>query len=244
MSYPSSLTMRLCRHIFAAAAVFLATPSVAEPAGPVMAVANDSKPQEPDTDIFALMTGRCSTLKIAGRAFACKTIGFFHNEEGRTNFTVAVDDPADNSHVISLSGENGRRNEDNLYDLPIDRMLLSTKERPKADGLPVPSAEAATGTCHQVGNFALLQVSSVSCSATDRNGKNYELQFESDGSPMIMRRVRQYSLAAKKPRARQSEQIECRYRAAVARVPPRDRTDYILQCLAQLGEKSPTPAQP
>ena len=96
----------------------------------------------------------------------------------------------------------------------------------------------------QVGNFALLQVSSVSCSATDRNGRKYELQFESDGSPMIMRRVRQYSLAAKKPRAKQSEQIECRYRAAVARVPPRDRTDYILQCLAQLGEKSPTPAQP
>ena len=79
---------------------------------------------------------------------------------------------------------------------------------------------------------------------TDRNGKTYELQFESDGSPMIMRRVRQYSLAAKKPRARQSEQIECRYRAAVARVLPRDQTDYILQCLAQLGEKSPASAHP
>ena len=107
----------------------------------------------------------------------------------------------------------------------------------------VPSAEAATGTCHQVGNFALLQVSSIACSATDQSGRKYELRFESDGSPMIMRRVRQYSLAAKKPRARQSEQIECRYRAAVARIPPRDQTDYILQCLAQLGEKSPTATQ-
>jgi hypothetical protein len=244
MSCRSSLTMRLCRLAFTATVFFLATPVVAEPAGTVTAVANNSKPQEPETDIFALMTGRCSTLKIAGRAFACKTVGFFHNEEGRTNFTVAVDDPADNSHVISFSGENGRRNEDNLFDLPIDRMLLSSKDRPKADGLPVPSAQAATGTCRQVGNFALLRVSSISCSATDQNGKNYELQFESDGSPMIMRRVRQYSLAAKKPRARQSEQIECRYRAAIARVPPRDQTDYILQCLAQLGEKSPTPTQP
>ena len=122
-------------------------------------------------------------------------------------------------------------------------MLLSSKDRPKADGLPVPSAEVATGLCRQVGNFALLQVSSVACSATDRNGRKYELRFESDGSPIILRRVRQYSLAAKKPRARQSEQIECRYRAVIARVPPRDRTDYILQCLAQLGEKTPAAAQ-
>ena len=142
MSYPSSLTMRLCRHVFAATLVFLATPLVAEPARPATGVANDAKPQEPDTDIFALMSGKCSTLKIAGRDFACKTVGFFHSEEGRTNFTIAVDDPADSSHVISFSGENGRRDEDNLYELPIDRMLLSSKDRPKADGLPVPAAEA------------------------------------------------------------------------------------------------------
>lgn len=236
--------MRLRRQAFAIALVFLATPAVAEPLRPTLAAANDSKPQEPDTDIFALMSGKCSTLKIAGRDFSCRTVGFFHSEEGRTNFTIALDDPADASHVISFSGENGRRNEDNLYELPIDRMLLSSKDRPKADGLPVPSAESATGACRQIGNFALLQVSSISCTATDRSGKKYQLQFESDGSPIIMRRVRQYSLAAKKPRARQSEQIECRYRAEVARVLPRDRTDYILQCLAQLGEKSPTAAQP
>jgi hypothetical protein len=235
--------MRPCWLAVTVALFLLAPPVVAEPAGPVMAVASDPKAQEPDTDIFALMSGKCSTLKIAGRDFSCRTVGFFHNEEGRTNFTIAVEDPADSSHVISFSGENGRRDENNLYELPIDRMLLSSKDRPKADGLPVPSAELATGICRQVGNFALLQVSSVACSATDKNGRKYELKFESDGSPMILRRVRQYSLAAKKPRARQSEQIECRYRAAIARVPPRDRTDYILQCLAQLGEKSSSPTQ-
>jgi hypothetical protein len=235
--------MRPCWLAFTVTLFLLAPPVVAEPAGPVMAVANDPKPQEPDTDIFALMSGKCSTLKLAGRDFSCRTVGFFHSEEGRTNFTIAVDDPADSSHVISFSGENGRRDENNLYELPIDRMLLSSKDRPKADGLPVPSAELATGICRQVGNFALLQVSSIACSATDKNGRKYDLKFESDGSPMILRRVRQYSLAAKKPRARQSEQIECRYRAAIARVPPRDRTDYILQCLAQIGEKSPAPTQ-
>ena len=177
MSYPSSLTMRLCRHVFAAALVLLATPLVADPARPVTGVSNDAKPQEPDTDIFALMSGKCSTLKIAGHDFSCRTVGFFHSEEGRTNFTIAVEDPTDSSHVISFSGENGRRDEDNLYELPIDRMLLSSKDRPKADGLPVPSAELATGICRQVGNFALLQVSSVACSATDKNGRKYDLKI-------------------------------------------------------------------
>ena len=114
------------------------------------------------------MSGKCSALKIAGRNFGCKTVGFFHKRKAGRISPIAVDDPTDSSHVISFSGENGRRSEDNLYDLPIDRKVLSTKERPKAElGLPVPAAEAATGTCHQVGNLTQLQVSSISCSATE-----------------------------------------------------------------------------
>ena len=31
--------------------------------------ANELKPQTPDTDLFALMTGTCSTLRVAGRDF-------------------------------------------------------------------------------------------------------------------------------------------------------------------------------
>ena len=124
-------------------------------------------------------------------------------------------------------------------------MLLSTKERPKADGLPVPAAEARDRHMPQVGNFALLQVSSISCSATDKNGRKYELQFESDGSPMIMRRVQAISRWPPRSRAPdRASRSNAVTRAAVAGVPPRDRTDYILQCLAQLGEKSPTPARP
>jgi hypothetical protein len=34
------------------------------------------------------------------------------------------------------------------------------------------------------------QVSSIACSASDKNGKKYELRFESDGSPITLRRVR------------------------------------------------------
>ena len=237
MSSPSSLTMRFSRLTFTAAIVFLATSVVAEPVRSVAAVANDSKP---DTDMFALMTGRCSTLKIAGRDFACKTIGFFHGEEGRTNFTIALDDPADDSHVISFSGENGQRSQDNLYELPVDQVLLSSSDRPKVDGLPVPAVEPSAGFCRQLGNFATAQLSSISCTATDRNGKKYELQFESDGSPMTVRRVKQAPLASEKRRARQIAQRDCRHKAAAAMVMPRDWTGYMLQCLGEEGQKPGT----
>jgi hypothetical protein len=213
-------------------------------ARPLILASNEAKPAEPDTDLFALMSGKCSTVKIAGRDFACRAVAYFHGEQGRANFTIALDDPADDSHVISFSGENARREEQkNLYELQIDRMLLSSKDRPKVDGLPVPSVELSDGTCKQLGNLAALQISSISCSAVDRNGKKYELQFVSDGKPITLRRIRQMPLASEKRRARQTEQLECREKAGVARVLPRDRPAYILQCLAENGEKL-APAEP
>jgi hypothetical protein len=193
--------MRLRRQISAIAMMLFATPSVAGPADgglaspqvtpPATLAASETRPHEPDTDIFALMSGRCSTLRIAGRDFACRTVAFFHNENGRVNFTVALDDPADHSHVVAFSGEYGERPQQDLYELQIDRMLLNSKDRPKADGLPVPFAERSVGICRQLGNFAMRQVSSITCSATDRAGRRYELEFVSDGSPITVRRVRQ-----------------------------------------------------
>jgi hypothetical protein len=193
--------MRLRQQTAAIAMMLFATPSVAGPADsglpspqvtpPATLAANETRPQEPDTDIFALMSGRCSTLRIAGRDFACRKVAFFHNENGRVNFTVALDDPADNSHVVAFSGEYGERPQQDLYELQIDRMLLSSKDRPKADGLPVPFVERSAGMCRQLGNFAMRQVSSISCSATDRAGRRYELEFVSDGLPITVRRVRQ-----------------------------------------------------
>ena len=129
-------------------------------------------------------------LKIDGRDFACKMVAYFHTEKGRADFTVPLDDPADDSHVISFSGDGGHRTQANLYVLAIDRMLMKSKERPKVDGLPVPSVQASSGLCKQVGNFAAGQVSSISCSATDGAGKIYQLQFQSDGSPITVRRIR------------------------------------------------------
>ncbi len=153
-------------------------------------VADDPTPQAPDTDLFALMSGSCSTLNVAGRAFACRTVAYAHGSHGRAYFTIALEDPADHNHIISFSGENGRRPNQNLYELPIDRMLLNSKYRPKIDGLPVPLVESSAGICRQLGNFAQGHVSSIVCSATDQQGRKYELRFDSDGSPITLRKVR------------------------------------------------------
>jgi hypothetical protein len=193
MAYHPGMTMRRCLQICAVAVVFLAAPSVAEPLRgdqpPTVAVSDEIK-RPPDTIVFALMSGKCPTLRIASRDFRCRAVAFYQTELGRANFTIALDDPADNNHIITFSGDNGQRKQDNLYELPIDRMLLNSKNRPKADGLPVPIAESSTGMCTQLGNFAERQVSSISCFATDRDGKRYELQYVSDGSPITLRRVK------------------------------------------------------
>jgi hypothetical protein len=203
------LTMRHCRNIIAALLLLFAPLASAfaqgsSPSGPnansaqnppavgvndTGDTAGELKPQTPDTDLFALMTGTCSTLKIAGRDFVCHTVAYAHSVQGRAYFTIALDDPADPNHIISFSGENGQRTNENLYDLTVDRMLLNSKNQPKADGLPVPAIVKSSGRCVQLGSFVSGHVNSVVCSATDRSGKKYELRFESDGSPIAVRRV-------------------------------------------------------
>ena len=114
-------------------------------------------------------------------------------------------------------------------------MLLKSKDRPKVDGLPVPSVELSTGTCKQIGNFATQQVSSVSCNAADENGRKYEFQFESDGSPIKVRMIRVADTAAEDQRtkalAAHMEQLKCRQQAVVQGILPRDRTAFILKCM-------------
>lgn len=205
--------MRLCRNIFAALILVLAPqisavaddnpspgrgpasePTINSAQNPPAAsdtgeAAGELTPQGPDTDLFALMTGTCSTLKIAGRDFSCRTVAYAHSVHGRAYFTIALDDPLDQSHIVSFSGANSQRTNENLYDLAVDRMLLNSKSQPKVDGLPVPAVVKSAGRCVQLGNFATGHISSVVCSATDRSGKKYELRFESDGSPITVRRV-------------------------------------------------------
>jgi hypothetical protein len=176
------------------AVTLLATASVAAPVRsrnslPLTPVSDEPKP-EAETIVFALMSGKCPTLKVAGRDFACRAVAFFQTEEGRANFAIALDDPADDSHIITFSGDRGIRTQDDLYELPIDEIQLKSKDRPKVDGLPVPLVEVSTGSCRLVGSLASQQVSNISCTATEKNGKKFELRFDSDGSPMTLRRIR------------------------------------------------------
>jgi hypothetical protein len=164
-------------------------------------------------------------------------VAYFHSQQGRAHFTIVLDDPRDASHIISFSGENGKREQDNIYELQVDRMLLNSKDRPKVDGLPVPTAVPSAGTCRQIGIITRTQVSSISCAATAENGKKYELQFESDGSPITLRKIRQSSLTEEKRRAKQAEHLECRRKADIAKVMPRDWTAFVIRCLAEDGEK-------
>jgi hypothetical protein len=246
--------MHFCRQAFAVAIIFLATPSGAEPSygnrllrhvpdSPLLIpVANEDRQQDPDTDVLALPSGKCSKLKIAGRDFACRAVAFFQNEQGRANFVIALDDANDGSHIVTFSGDNGRREKD-VYDLQIDRMLLNSKDRPKVDGLPVPVVELSTGTCRQLGNLTTTGISSIACSAADRNGKTYELLFESDGSPMTVRRIRRTPLVNEKRRTKQIEQLECRHKAEEAKILPRDRTAYIIGCLEEEDSQKPATDQ-
>ena len=182
--------MRLRRPVLAAILVSCASPCFAESSA-ALPVNNPPAQQTSFVDMLALMSGHCKTLKVAGRPFACKTVAFAHDDKGRVNFAVAVDDPSDENHVVSFSGENGKRADDNSYELPIDRMLLNSKDRPRVDGLPVPAEQTSTGTCRQTGNFAARKVNDVTCSATDSEGRKYELLFVSDGAPVSVRRIRQ-----------------------------------------------------
>ena len=128
-------------------------------------------------------------FKIAGRDFKCRAVAFFQTEDGRANYTVAVKDPADDSHTITFSGDNGRRDGDR-YELPIDRIQLKSKDRPKADGLPVPLIEPSAGICKQEGSFVTKQMSSIHCTATNLSGKTFELAYQSDGAPMEIKRIK------------------------------------------------------
>jgi hypothetical protein len=219
--------MRICWQV---AAVAFMSCSIAS----AVLLADEIERHEPEIDVFASMTGKCSTLKVAEREFICGTVAFSHSPGGRSGFTVPLNDPDDNVHIITFSGESSRRAQD-LYELSIDQMLLKSKDRPKVDGLPIPSVELSTGTCKQMGNFAKQQVSSISCDATDGNGNKYALRFESDGSPIKVRTIRTADPVAEerltKVVAEHIEQLKCRQMAEVRGILPRDRTAFILQCM-------------
>jgi hypothetical protein len=222
--------MRIC---WRAAAVAFISCSIAS----VALCADEVERHGPEVDMFASMTGKCNTLKVAERDFSCTSLAFSHSPGGRSSFVVHLDDPDDDAHTITFSGEKSKREQDNLYELSIDTILLKSKDRPKVDGLPIPSVELSTGICKQIGNFATQRVSSVSCIASDGNGRKYELHFESDGSPIKVMSLRASDPALEERRAKvlaaHIEQLKCRQLAIVQGVLPRDLTAFTLKCLEE-----------
>jgi hypothetical protein len=222
--------MRIRRRVAALAFISLSIVSVAS-------VASADERREPEIDLFASMAGKCSALKVAESDFACTSVAFFHTPGGRSSFAVPLNDPNDESHIITFSGEKSRRERDDLYELSIDRVLVKSKDRPVVDGLPVPAVELSTGTCRQVGNLATRQVSSISCTATNESGRKYQLQFESDGSPIKVQMIRVAESAEQDRRAEQVaahvEQLKCRQMAEAQGILPRYRAAFILKCMEE-----------
>ena len=193
-----------------------------------------------ELDMFASMAGKCTTLRVAERDFSCTAVAFSHSPGGRSGFIVPLNDPDDDSNVITFSGEKAKREQDNRYELSIDQMLLKSRHRHEGKGFWIPSVEPATGMCKQIGNFATQRVSSVSCIATDATGRKYEFEFESDGSPIKVLKIRVADLADPAVEERRAKslaarilQLKCRETAVVRGVLPRDRTAFILQCMEE-----------
>lgn len=203
------------------------------PALPVVAVAADE--QTYDIDLVVGLSGRCTIFRAAGQNLPCRAVKYFHGESGRAYFTAAVDDPADRGRIVSFSGDKSRRDKSDFYELTIDRVLLNSRERPLVDGIRVPRVEASSGLCKQSGDIESKQIKSVSCLATDREGRIYELQFEADGQPATLQKITREPLESVRRRARLKALKACRAKATEAQILPRDKTAYIIQCLEQGG---------
>lgn len=211
----------------------LAPAALERPVRPVVPVAADE--QTYDIDLVVGLSGRCTTFRAGGRDLPCRAVKYFHGESGRAYFTVAVDDPADRGRIVSFSGDKARRDRNDFYELGIDQVLLNSRERPLVDGIRVPRLEPSSGMCKQIGDIESKQIKSVSCVATDREGRTYELQFEADGQPATVQKITREPLESVRRRARLKALKSCRAKATEAQILPRDKTAYIIQCLEQGG---------
>jgi hypothetical protein len=205
----------------------------AAPARPVVPIAKDD--DNYDIDLIVGFTGKCTMFRVAGQNLPCRAVKYFHGESGRAYFTIAVDDPADKGHIVSFSGDKARRERNDFYELTIDQVLLNSRQRPLAGGVRVPRVEPSNGVCQQNGDIDSKQIKSVSCVATDRDGKVYELQFQADGQAATVQKITREPLESVRRRARLRALKACRGRAAEAQILPRDTAAYIIQCLEQGG---------
>jgi hypothetical protein len=149
----------------------------------VIAIANDRQ-RDYDIDLIVTMSGRCSTLKIAGRDLACRAVKYFH--AGRAGyFTIAIDDAADNSHIVSFSGETARQRGPQFF---------RADDRPDAaqSGDRGSMACASCWSSRRAAPAPDRYLDRANLKSPRRGGqerKKYELQFDSDGQPVKMQRI-------------------------------------------------------
>jgi hypothetical protein len=203
------------------------------PARPIIPVAADDETY--DIDLIVGLSGKCTTFRIAGQNLPCRAVKYFHGESGRAYFTIAVDDPADKGRIVSFSGDRSRRDRNDFYELTVDQVLLNSKDRPLVGGVRVPRLEPSNGACKQAGDITSKEIKSVSCVATDTNGRTYELQFQADGQPATVQKITREPLESVRRRARLRALKACRGKATDAQILPRDKAAYIIQCLEQGG---------
>jgi hypothetical protein len=77
------------------------------------------------------------------------------------------------------------------------------------------------------------KISQISCAATGKSGRKYQLQYDSDGQPAMVQRISQAPLLAEQRRARLKAVFECRRKAVEANILPRDSAAHIIQCLEE-----------
>jgi hypothetical protein len=241
--------MRRSRILFAAALILIADSVLA---GSVQAAPPLSRPGEPaaqprpivrvaaddenyDIDMIVTFSGRCATFRAAGQSLPCRAVKYFHGQSGRAYFTIAIDDPTDKGHILSFSGDKARREKNDLYELTIDQMLINSKDRPRINAVRVPLVKPASGICRQSGDVEKKRITAVSCSATDKDGLKYELEFEADGQPSLVQTIVRESADLTKRRKRLRALTVCRRKATDAQILPRDATSYIIQCLEDGG---------
>jgi hypothetical protein len=82
--------MRICWRVVAVAFISF-------PIASVGLLADEVERHEPEIDMFASMAGKCSTLKVAERDFACTSVAFSHSPGGRSSFIVPLNDPDDDT---------------------------------------------------------------------------------------------------------------------------------------------------
>jgi len=150
------------------------------------------------------------------RDFGCKGGGLFFLPARPRAFTIVRDDPRDASHIVSFSGEKGSREQDKYLGTASRPHAAQFQGPAKVDGLPVPLVNPRPDlppACI----IATRQISSISAM---RPPKTAEIRtaIRVRRRAGDLRRIRQSSLEEERARAKKAEQLECRRKAAVARV--------------------------